>query len=614
MGCTASRDGSAFSERDRERFGSRRRLGKSSSFTALRSSKPRDLHYDYHVVALTSSTYGLMKLLESENVNEHLASVIGGKGSEKSSEPVPAYTKMRKADSMPTVRESGRPKTWTDMAMATSVGSVSRFKLEQLRREQIEAKFPLNPKIPEEAPEAPLTPPSTTETINTWELMEGLDDQITPQTPPSTTTINSSRDPAIEDLPSRPVVRHTLTRSRSLNAVDVLRTSKDGGNISDLINVDSTSSVTQISTNNGYSHSNKGSIDFSSRGSMDFSSTGFPLEFSQRMSGELRNSGLPMDYQGHSGPLSSAMEFAHRYSGPLSNAGLPNGQVMGIPVGQQFQPVFPTVSDNSSHVEDSNLFDPDILATFQDLVAEERTTSSEDDWCHIRSSDGEVSTSGSTADDDSPWANSKGQFGVSANICDSSRMDSHSGTYGPRRMSFAKVAPVEDPEKSRFRAILDPLMKYEEKCPPGGDHRVVLYLTSLRGIRKTFEDCHSLRMILQSFPVWVDERDVSMHAEFRHELKELVGGPVIVPRVFIKGRYIGGSDEVRRLHEDGKLGELLNDLPVVHFRKPCDGCGGVRFVPCPECSGSCKIITDANEVARCPDCNENGLIRCPVCF
>lgn len=58
MGCTASRDGSTFSERDRERFGSMRRLGKSSSFTHLRSSKPRDLHYDYHVVALTSSTYG----------------------------------------------------------------------------------------------------------------------------------------------------------------------------------------------------------------------------------------------------------------------------------------------------------------------------------------------------------------------------------------------------------------------------------------------------------------------------------------------------------------------------------------------------------------------------
>nr|PNR49593.1 hypothetical protein PHYPA_011489 [Physcomitrium patens] len=45
---------------------------------------------------------------------------------------------------------------------------------------------------------------------------------------------------------------------------------------------------------------------------------------------------------------------------------------------------------------------------------------------------------------------------------------------------------------------------------------------------------------------------------------------IIVPRVLMTGHYIGGPDEVRRLHKDGKLG--------------------------------------------CPDCNENGLIRCLVCF
>jgi len=331
------------------------------------------------------------------------------------------------------------------------------------------------------------------------------------------------------------------------------------------------------------------------------------MDFSQRNSGPLSSTGFPMDFTrvDYSGPLSMPVEFAQRFSGPLSsNAGLPSGQVMGFPVQESYvPPVFPRDGSIGEGVSDSNLFDPDILATFQDLVSEERI-SSDDDWCHI---DGEASTSGSTADGESPI-----QWAQSSHICDASREDSHSGTYGPRRMSFAKVAPMDT--VPRFRALMDPLSKYEEKCPPLGDHRVVLYLTSLRGIRKTFEDCHRLRMILQSFPVWVDERDVSMHAEFRNELKELVGGPVIVPRVFIRGRYIGGSDEVRRLHEDGKLGDLLKDLPVVHFRKPCDGCGGVRFVPCPECSGSCKVITAANEVAQCSDCNENGLIRCPVCF
>lgn len=574
MGCTASRDGSAFSDRDRERFGSMRRLGKSSSFTHLRTSKPRDLHYDYHVVALTSSTYGLMKLLESDNVNEHLVSVIGGKDSQ-------AYTKMKKCESMPT-NKAHAPKTWTDMAMQGS----SRFKLEQIRKDQIEAKFPLNPKIPEEAP----VPEDSTETINTWELMEGLDDQTTPLVSPlATTTVNTSQEfEALSKLPEAAVPVKALSRSRSLSAVDGLRATKHS--LPDLINMESTSSVTQVSTQNGF-HSNRGSMDFSSRGSVDcnsgpLSSNGFPMEFAR------------VDY---SGPLTMPVEFAQRFSGPLTSSNLPSGQVMGFPVQEAYVP--PGVYDSIGEgVTDSHLFDPDILATFQDLVAEERL-SSDEEWCHIDG--GEASTSGSTADD----VESPNQWAQSAHI--TSRDDSHSGTYGPRRMSFAKVAPVD----LRFRAMLDPLSKYEEKCPPGGDDRVVLYLTSLRGIRKTFEDCHSLRMILQSFPIWVDERDVSMHAEFRTELRELIGGPtVIVPRVFIKGRYIGGSDEVRRLHEDGKLGDLLRDLPVVHFRKPCDGCGGVRFVPCPECSGSCKVISEANKVEQCADCNENGLIRCPVCF
>jgi hypothetical protein len=25
------------------------------------------------------------------------------------------------------------------------------------------------------------------------------------------------------------------------------------------------------------------------------------------------------------------------------------------------------------------------------------------------------------------------------------------------------------------------------------------------------------------------------------------------------------------------------------------------------------LITDMNEVIRCPECNENGLMRCPIC-
>ncbi|GLJ31295.1 hypothetical protein SUGI_0627800 [Cryptomeria japonica] len=161
----------------------------------------------------------------------------------------------------------------------------------------------------------------------------------------------------------------------------------------------------------------------------------------------------------------------------------------------------------------------------------------------------------------------------------------------------------------------DPLEKYEEKCPPGGQDSVILYTTTLRGIRKTFEDCNNVRCVLESYGICFIERDVSMHLLFRNELEKLMGWIVPVPRLFIKGRYIGSAGEVLELHEEGRLGELLEGIPADDAQgRACDGCGGVRFVPCLECSGSCKLLDEEdNTMVRCPDCNENGLIQCPIC-
>ncbi|KAJ7515011.1 hypothetical protein O6H91_23G068300 [Diphasiastrum complanatum] len=163
--------------------------------------------------------------------------------------------------------------------------------------------------------------------------------------------------------------------------------------------------------------------------------------------------------------------------------------------------------------------------------------------------------------------------------------------------------------------ISNPLDYLRQLCPPGGEQSVVLYTTSLRGIRKTFEDCCSMQAMLQSLGIHVDERDVSMHAGFLQELKELLGpDSACVPRLFIRGYYVGGKDEALKLHEEDVIARL-----VVGMRRQedggwkCDGCGGMRFLPCLDCSGSCKIVRDGGEVLRCSDCNENGLIRCPIC-
>ncbi|XP_020255580.1 uncharacterized protein At3g28850-like [Asparagus officinalis] len=173
--------------------------------------------------------------------------------------------------------------------------------------------------------------------------------------------------------------------------------------------------------------------------------------------------------------------------------------------------------------------------------------------------------------------------------------------------------------------------KKGKKSPPNSEKRVVIYFTSLRGVRKTYEDCWAVKVILQGYGVKVDERDVSMHGGFKDELNEVLGsgfGGCRLPRVFANGRYLGGAEEVKARHEAGELIRELEDCESIGKGGGgggCEGCGGVRFVPCETCSGSCKVFVEEEEeeeeeeevgggFRRCPDCNENGLVRCSYCL
>ncbi|XP_010032351.1 uncharacterized protein At3g28850 [Eucalyptus grandis] len=170
---------------------------------------------------------------------------------------------------------------------------------------------------------------------------------------------------------------------------------------------------------------------------------------------------------------------------------------------------------------------------------------------------------------------------------------------------------------------------------PRGKEKVIIYFTSLRGVRKTYEDCCHVRVILKSIGVRIDERDVSMHSGFKEELRELLGDGACgggLPRVFVGSKYIGGTEEIRCMHEEGQLEKFLENCKMVDDGScgkgnsgACEACGDIRFVPCERCSGSCKIYCDGTSeedaeeegdeygFQRCPDCNENGLIRCPIC-
>lgn len=152
---------------------------------------------------------------------------------------------------------------------------------------------------------------------------------------------------------------------------------------------------------------------------------------------------------------------------------------------------------------------------------------------------------------------------------------------------------------------------------PGAEKKIVIYFTSLRVIRSTFDDCKTVRSILRSFRVSIDERDVSMDAGFMEELKTILGirekTKLSLPRVFIGGRYIGGAEEIRQLHEAGELKKYVEGLIPADF-STCEVCGGHRFILCDECNGSHKYYSEKGGFRTCTACNENGLIRCPSCY
>lgn len=177
-----------------------------------------------------------------------------------------------------------------------------------------------------------------------------------------------------------------------------------------------------------------------------------------------------------------------------------------------------------------------------------------------------------------------------------------------------RMVPLRNRKEEEEDEAASFLLSFEEKCPPGGERAVVLYTTSLRGIRKTYEDCNFVRSVLESYNVCVAERDVSMDLGLREELRKLMGGSreAKMPVLFVKGRMVGGAEEVLKLEEERKMEVLMEGVPKA--RKNCGQCGGMRFVLCEDCNGSCKVLDEGKKKkVKCGSCNENGLVYCPSC-
>ena len=72
--------------------------------------------------------------------------------------------------------------------------------------------------------------------------------------------------------------------------------------------------------------------------------------------------------------------------------------------------------------------------------------------------------------------------------------------------------------------------------------KIIVYTTSMRIIRGTYEKCQRVKNILQTHMVCFEEKDVFMSKENQRELQERLGiNSVLLPQVFADGQHLGVS-------------------------------------------------------------------------
>ncbi|KAI4818676.1 hypothetical protein KUCAC02_003979 [Chaenocephalus aceratus] len=151
--------------------------------------------------------------------------------------------------------------------------------------------------------------------------------------------------------------------------------------------------------------------------------------------------------------------------------------------------------------------------------------------------------------------------------------------------------------------------------------RIVIYTTSFRVVRTTFERCELVRKIFQNHRVRFVEKNIALDFEYGKELEERcrrVGEPPSLPVVFIDGHYLGGAEKILGYERIRRASGSSDKKLRVQQPQTCQTCGGFAFIPCPMCHGSKMSVfrncfTDSFKALKCTSCNENGLQPCESC-
>eukprot|EP00055_Hartaetosiga_balthica_P009848 m.40359 g.40359 ORF g.40359 m.40359 type:complete len:572 (+) comp6921_c0_seq5:61-1776(+) len=184
-----------------------------------------------------------------------------------------------------------------------------------------------------------------------------------------------------------------------------------------------------------------------------------------------------------------------------------------------------------------------------------------------------------------------------------------SGTIRGKRHGVRSVVGAFT-QSSKFKSELLEKLHDEEK-----NNTIVLYITSVTGIRSTYESCQKMIKIFQLQGKKYRVKNIALDSRFAKELAERLSPEATVPQAFVNFAHLGDLERVTQLNESKKLNEILHSFET--STSDCDKCGGSGFYPCTWCFGSKKSIKTSfaktDSVLKCTVCNEIGLQRCDAC-
>ncbi len=70
--------------------------------------------------------------------------------------------------------------------------------------------------------------------------------------------------------------------------------------------------------------------------------------------------------------------------------------------------------------------------------------------------------------------------------------------------------------------------------------------------------CKKAKQLFQSLDISCDEVDVSKDTDARQRASEKAGGWMTVPMIFADDEFLGGYDDILKLHAEGNLLEKIN--------------------------------------------------------